>query len=264
MTAVLSGQPAVDTTKDGQSYAVTLRGVSKRYGGGPLGLALDRIELAVPTGQFLCIVGASGCGKSTLLNLVSGLDTPSAGEIGVASRPTLMFQEHALLPWLSALDNVALPLRLAGVGKVEREDKAADYLRTVHLGDVLHKRPHELSGGMRQRVAIARTLATESKVLLMDEPFGALDAMTRDLLHDGFESIWQARRLTILFVTHNVREAVRLGDRVVLLSSRPGRVVADFPVNLPRPRSFSDPAVTAASGEITAALRKEVARHAQH
>ena len=165
------------------------------------------------------------------------------------------------MPWLSALDNVALPMRLAGLSKEARTERAMELLALVHLSDAAQRRPHELSGGMRQRVALARTLATDSTVLLMDEPFGALDAMTRDLLHDELESIWRARALTVLFVTHNVREAVRLGDRVVLLSSRPGRVVEDYRMELARPRRFDDPEVTGTTGDITAALRREVARH---
>ena len=241
--------------------ALALDQVTKRYAGNAGVLALDGISLTVRPGEFVCLVGASGCGKSTLLNIVSGLDRPSSGTVAVDGHAALMFQESALFPWLSALDNVATPLRLRGVGRKEREAQARDYLAAVHLSDFADRRPHELSGGMRQRVAIARTLATQAPVLLMDEPFGALDAMTRDLLHDELESIWRQRGLTVLFVTHNVREAVRLGDRVVLLSSRPGRIVQEYPVDFDRPRRIEAPAVSALAGEITAALRKEVSRH---
>ena len=241
--------------------AVVLEQVTKRYTGNNGILALDGISLQVRHGEFLTLVGGSGCGKSTLLNLVSGLDQPTSGSVEVGGRAAFMFQEHALFPWLSALDNVATPLRLSGVGRNDREAQARDYLEAVHLADFADRRPHELSGGMRQRVAIARTLATRAPVLLMDEPFGSLDAMTRDLLHDELESIWRERNLTVLFVTHNVREAVRLGDRVVLLSSRPGRIVAEYDVAVDRPRRIEDRAVSALAGEITAALRREVARH---
>ncbi|HET7476396.1 MAG TPA: ABC transporter ATP-binding protein [Dermatophilaceae bacterium] len=241
--------------------AVVIANVSKRYDTGGGLLALDRVSITARPGEFVCLVGASGCGKSTLLNLVSGLDEASSGTIAVDGQAALMFQESALFPWLSALDNVAMPLRLKGIGAAEREDRARQFLAAVHLADFADRRPHELSGGMRQRVALARTLATESPVLLMDEPFGALDAMTRDLLHDELESIWRERRLTVLFVTHNVREAVRLGDRIVLLSSRPGRVVQEYAVDIERPRRFDDPAVSGLSAEITTALREEVARH---
>ncbi|AKU18290.1 ABC transporter ATP-binding protein [Luteipulveratus mongoliensis] len=250
---------ATEDTKGGP--AVALRGVSKRYAGENGVLALDGITLDAAPGEFVCLVGASGCGKSTLLNLASGLDEPTGGTVSVAGDAAFMFQDHALFPWLSAVDNVAMPLRLKGVRKQERLAEAREYLSAVHLEEFADRRPHELSGGMRQRVALARTLATQAPVLLMDEPFGALDAMTRDLLHDELESIWRTRGLTVLFVTHNVREAVRLGDRVVLLSSRPGRVVAEYPVDVPRPRRIEDPDVAALAGEITVALRKEVARH---
>jgi NitT/TauT family transport system ATP-binding protein len=241
--------------------AVALEGVTKRYAGENGVLALDGISLQIRAGEFLTLVGASGCGKSTLLNLVSGLDQPTSGSVEVDGHAAFMFQDHALFPWLSALDNVATPLKLRGIRKKEREAQARGYLEAVHLADFADRRPHELSGGMRQRVAIARTLATEAPVLLMDEPFGSLDAMTRDLLHDELESIWRERNLTVLFVTHNVREAVRLGDRVVLLSSRPGRIVAEYDVAIERPRRIEDPTVSALAGEITAALRTEVARH---
>ena len=241
--------------------SVALEQVTKRYGRDNGVLALDGISLTVLPGEFLTLVGASGCGKSTLLNLVSGLDQPTSGSVAVDGQAAFMFQEHALFPWLSALDNVATPLRLRGVGKKERAAQARDYLEAVHLADFADRRPHELSGGMKQRVAIARTLATQAPILLMDEPFGALDAMTRDLLHDELEWIWRERNLTVLFVTHNVREAVRLGDRVVLLSSRPGHIVTQYEVAIDRPRRIEDPAVATLAAEITAALRREVARH---
>ena len=245
----------------GRPWAVALEGVTKRYAGENGVLALDGISLTARPGELVTLVGASGCGKSTLLNLVSGLDQPTSGSVEVDGHAAFMFQDHALFPWLSALDNVATPLRLKGVGKKDREAQAREYLAAVHLSDFADRRPHELSGGMRQRVAIARTLATAAPVLLMDEPFGSLDAMTRDLLHDELESIWRDRNLTVLFVTHNVREAVRLGDRVVLLSSRPGRIVAEYDVPIDRPRRIEDPNVSVLAGEITAALRREVARH---
>ncbi|MBX6354267.1 MAG: ABC transporter ATP-binding protein [Micromonosporaceae bacterium] len=253
--------------------AVALNSVSKVYGHGPRALlALDRISLAVQPGEFVCLVGASGCGKSTLLSLVAGLDRPSAGTILVGGRslsgdagrsqaPGLMFQDPALFPWLTVAANVELPLRLRGVPRPERQRRSAELLDTVHLGEFGRSRPHELSGGMRQRVALARTLALDTPVLLMDEPFGALDAMTRDLLHDELERIWVERKLTIVFVTHNVREAVRLADRVVLLSSRPGRVVWEQPVDLPRPRRIDSAAAATLAAEITDRLRTEVARH---
>jgi NitT/TauT family transport system ATP-binding protein len=242
--------------------AVRLRGVSKAYGQGRNAvLALDRVDLTVAPGEFLCLVGASGCGKSTLLNLVAGLDGPSAGEVHVDGRTALMFQESALFPWLTVRANVELALRLSGVGRRARRGRADELLATVHLDGFGDRRPHELSGGMRQRVALARAFAQEADVLLMDEPFGALDTMTRDLLHHELEQLFVARRLTVLFVTHNVREAARLADRIVLLSSRPGRVVHETVVGIGRPRRIESPEVSALAGEVTDRLRQEVRRH---
>jgi NitT/TauT family transport system ATP-binding protein len=243
---------------------VQLENVSKQYGSGASALlALDHVSLTVRQGEFVCLLGASGCGKSTLLSLVAGLDQISGGTLDIGGRNvSLMFQEAALFPWLSVAGNVELPLRLQGVGKAERRRRAQELLEIVRLSGFGDKRPHELSGGMRQRVALARALAQNADILLMDEPFGALDAMTRDLLHDELERIWREQELTVLFVTHNVREAVRLGDRVILLSSRPGRVIEDFPVTHARPRRIDSPEVSGQAAEITDRLRAEVARHA--
>lgn len=243
---------------------VRIDDVSKQYGSGSNALlALDHISLEVGNGEFVCLLGASGCGKSTLLSLVAGLDEITGGTLDIGGRHVaLMFQEAALFPWLSVAANVELPLKLQGVGRAERRKRAQELLEIVRLGGFGGKRPHELSGGMRQRVALARALAQNADVLLMDEPFGALDAMTRDILHDELERIWREQELTVLFVTHNVREAVRLGDRVVLLSSRPGRVIEDFEIGHPRPRRIDSPEVSSQAAEITDRLRAEVARHA--
>jgi NitT/TauT family transport system ATP-binding protein len=244
--------------------AVRLEAVTKVYGHGAAAVpALDGVSLDVAAGEFVCLVGASGCGKSTLLNLVAGLDHPTAGRVTAPGRVGLMFQEAALFPWLTVQRNVELPMRLRGVGRAERRERATRLLESVHLGEFAAKRPFELSGGMRQRVAIARAFAQDADILLMDEPFGALDAMTRDLLHDELEQLWRDRAFTVLFVTHNVREAVRLGDRVVLLTSRPGRVADQFTVEADRPRRIESPEVSTLAGEITARLREEVRRHAR-
>ena len=244
--------------------AVRIDHVSKVFGQGGQGVvALDRVTLDVGSGEFLCIVGASGCGKTTLLNLVAGLDRPTAGNISLdGARPALLFQEPALLPWLTAGANIELALRLRGVGRGRRKARVDELLERVHLGGLAGRRPHELSGGMRQRVALARALAQEADVLLMDEPFAALDAITRDLLHDELERIWKDTGLTVIFVTHNVREAARLADRVVLLSSRPGRVVDEFRVDTDRPRRIDSPPVSELAARITDRLREEVRRHA--
>ncbi|WP_326552350.1 ABC transporter ATP-binding protein [Micromonospora sp. NBC_01813] len=252
--------------RDGRGdAAVRLDGVRKIYGRGSSALlALEGVSLTVARGEFVCLLGASGCGKSTLLSLVAGLDEISAGTVDTRGhRVAMMFQESALFPWLTVARNVEIALRLRGVGRQERREQAAGLLETVRLGGFGHKRPHELSGGMRQRVALARALAQDADVLLMDEPFGALDAMTRDVLHDELERIWRERRLTVLFVTHNVREAVRLGDRVILLSSRPGRIIEEFPVEQPRPRRIDSSEVAGLSATITDRLREEVSRHAR-
>ncbi|WP_127497895.1 ABC transporter ATP-binding protein [Actinoplanes solisilvae] len=240
---------------------VRLEGVSKSYGDL---LALDRVSLTVRQGEFVCLLGASGCGKSTLLSLVAGLDAITGGTLDIGGRKvSLMFQEAALFPWLSVRGNVELPLKLQGVSRAERRRRAEELLDIVRLAGFADKRPHELSGGMRQRVALARALAQDADILLMDEPFGALDAMTRDILHDELERIWREQHLTVLFVTHNVHEAVRLGDRVILLSSRPGRVIEDYAITHERPRRIDSPEVSGQAAEITDRLRSEVARHAR-
>jgi NitT/TauT family transport system ATP-binding protein len=245
------------------SPAVRVQGVSQLFtrGAAPV---LQGVDLTVAPGEFVCLLGASGCGKSTLLNLIAGLTEPTSGSIEVsAQRPALMFQEPALLPWLTASGNVELALKARGVGRVERHTEAAHLLELVNLGGSERKRVHELSGGMRQRVALARALAQDSPVLLMDEPFAALDAITRDVLHHELVRVWQEQSLSIVFVTHNVREAARLGQRVVLMGSRPGRVVREWPVDIPHPRTIESPDVSALAAEITRELHKEISSHGQ-
>jgi NitT/TauT family transport system ATP-binding protein len=241
--------------------AVQVDGVSQVFqrGGPPV---LQGVDLTVAPGEFVCLLGASGCGKSTLLNLIAGLVAPTAGDIQVsAQRPALMFQEPALLPWLTAAGNVELALRARGVGRAERREEALRLLHLVNLDGQGGKRVHELSGGMRQRVALARALAQDSSVLLMDEPFAALDAITRDVLHQELTRIWGEQGLSVVFVTHNVREAVRLGGRVVLMGSRPGRIVREWQVDIPHPRTIESPAVGALAAEITRELHREISRH---
>jgi NitT/TauT family transport system ATP-binding protein len=223
---------------------------------------LEDLNLKVKAGEFIALVGASGCGKSTLLNLISNLDEATSGKVETNIAPTLMFQDSALLPWLSAGKNVELPMQLKGLSKEERVAKAKALLASVNLDHAYDKRPHELSGGMRQRVAIARALAQESKFLLMDEPFAALDAITRDLLHDEIIRLWQENGLTVIFVTHNVREAVRLGQRVLLMSSRPGRFVREWQIDIQEPRRIDSPDIAVKAREITDELRNEIRRHA--
>ncbi|WP_327360217.1 ABC transporter ATP-binding protein [Streptomyces sp. NBC_01296] len=261
--ATTLAKAAEDTTA--VSQAARIEHVSKSFPG-PAGsqLVLDDISLDVAPGEFVTILGASGCGKSTLLNLAAGLDKPSAGTIETAGRPALMFQEHALFPWLTAGKNIELALRLRGVAKTDRKPEAERLLELVRLGGAYGKRVHELSGGMRQRVALARALAQDSRLLLMDEPFAALDAITRDVLHGELTRIWAETDVSVLFVTHNVREAVRLAQRVVLLSSRPGRIAKEWTVDIPQPRRIEDADVAELSVEITEHLRGEIRRHGQH
>jgi len=249
---------------------VSLDGISLSYKTNAKGhlVALENISLQVQPGEFLCIVGPSGCGKSTLLHLIAGLHQQSSGQVFVDGKAVrgpgtdrlLIFQELGLFPWLTVGQNVEFGMKMKNIPKAEREEKIQYYLRLVHLSKFRHSYTHQLSGGMRQRVALARALATEPDVLLMDEPFAALDAQTRDLLHDELERIWAETGRTIIFVTHNVREAVRLGDRVALMTFRPGRVKQEFPIHLPRPRHIEETDVARTAREILDCLREEITK----
>lgn len=240
--------------------AISLKALSKQYSSNAP-VVLDNIDLQVHPGEFVCLLGASGCGKSTLLALLAGLEKPTSGEVRTRDRAALMFQEPALLPWLTAGRNVELALRFRGVDGSARKREAQRLLELVHLDRSYEQRPHELSGGMRQRVALARALAQNSNLLLMDEPFAALDAVTRDILHEELLRIWEETGLTIVFVTHNVREAIRLGQRVLLMSSRPGTIVREWRVQ-PQPQRIDSEQVALLAAEITDQLRAEIRRHA--
>ncbi|WP_028573865.1 ABC transporter ATP-binding protein [Desulfonatronovibrio hydrogenovorans] len=211
--------------------------------------ALSGISLEVHSNDFLCILGPSGCGKSTLLRIFAGLEESSGGTISYKNKPLtsstheigMVFQEYSLLPWRTVIGNVSLGLEFLGRKKSERIDSALKYLRLVGLEDYAHSYPYELSGGMQQRVAIARSLANDPEILLMDEPFGALDAHTRILLQKELLRIWNKNRKTVLFVTHSVDEAIYLADRILVMSAGPGQILEEITVDMERPRKRSDP-----------------------
>jgi NitT/TauT family transport system ATP-binding protein len=226
--------------------------------------AIDNVSLDVDEGEFVCLVGPSGCGKSTLLNMIAGLEFPDEGSILADGQKVeepgrdrmMMFQEAALFPWLNVLGNVLFGLKLKPtLTDAERREVARYYIKHVGLERYERSNIHELSGGMKQRVALARALAPNPRVLLMDEPFGALDAMTREQLYGDLQEIWAKRKKTIIFVTHNVREAVCLGDRVILFSPNPGRVRESFKIDLPRPRDINSQSLAGYATQITRALK---------
>src|SRR5216683_5566263 len=247
-----------------------IEGVSKIFSGGAGSIeALRPVDLDVAAGEFVCLLGPSGCGKSTLLSIIAGLETASSGSVwadgrkvrGPGTDRVLLFQEAALFPWLDVQHNVEFGLRQAGIPARERARVARRFIELVHLKGFERSYIHQLSGGMRQRVAIARALAIDPAILLMDEPFGALDALTRDRLHAELESIWTTTRKTVVFVTHNVREAVALGDRVLVFSPRPGRIVSEFRIDLPRPRSLEDHQLVSMASDILAVLKDVMGEH---
>lgn len=229
---------------------IRVKGVGKTFAqrGGAGYVALDDIDFEIGKGEFVSILGPSGCGKSTLLNLVAGLERADHGRVEANGKEVtapgpdriVVFQDHALYPWLTVLENVAFGLKQKGIKKKERRERAMEQIRTVHLGKFADRYPHELSGGMKQRVAIARALVMDPEILLMDEPFAALDEQTRLLLHKELEQIWLNTRKTILFITHNIREAVTLSERVLVMSTRPGRIKKEYRVQAIRPREAGD------------------------
>jgi len=246
------------------TIAVSIRGVSKTFvSTRKIVQALHPVDLEVATGEFVCFLGPSGCGKSTLLSIIAGLEEASSGSVwangkkvkGPGTDRIQLFQEAALFPWLDVQHNVEFGLKQIGIPAKKRREIAQKFIERVHLTGFERSYVHQLSGGMRQRAAIARALAIDPEILLMDEPFGALDALTRDRLHVEVESIWSQTRKTILFVTHNVREAVALGDRVIVFAPRPGRIVEEFKIDLPRPRHLEDHNLVDKAAEILQVLK---------
>lgn len=230
--------------------------------------ALRRVDLVIDKGEFVCLIGASGCGKSTLLRIIAGFETPSAGGVEIYGHPAsgpgsdrgMVFQDYALFPWLTVRENIAFGPRQKGLPAAQVREIVEQYQAMVGLTAFADRFPHQLSGGMKQRVAIARVLANEADILLMDEPFGALDALTREQLQDELLEIWARTGLTVIFVTHSVEEATMLADRVVVMTAGPGRIEADLPVRLERPRDVSSPAFNEVRRSLTQRLTSHVKR----
>ncbi|NQX68109.1 ABC transporter ATP-binding protein [Paenibacillus alba] len=247
---------------------IAINKVSKRYiqRKGSTYTALDEVSLTIQKGEFVSIVGPSGCGKSTLLNLIAGFEQASSGTIevngqkltGPGADRIVVFQEHGLFPWLTVLDNVAFGLKQKGLAKKARYDLALEQIKAVHLSKFADRYPHELSGGMKQRVAIARALVMDPDILLMDEPFAALDEQTRIILLKDLEEIWLKTGKTILFITHNIREAVMLSDRVLVMATQPGKIKKEFAVQAARPHEMGDPLIHALENKIMEALTDEL------
>lgn len=232
-------------------------------------VALKEINLSIPQGQFVCLLGPSGCGKSTLLNAVAGFSPPSSGSVttsmGVVKAPGpergMVFQEYALFPWMTVAQNIAFGLEIKGQNKTEIETRVVDLLKKLGLTEFRDRFPKDLSGGMRQRVAIARVLALDSPILLMDEPFGALDALTRRNLQDELLRIWSELGKTVLFVTHSIEEAIYLADRIVVMTYRPGTIKRDMLIDLPRLRDPASPEFNALKRELGQLVMEEQQRH---
>lgn len=245
---------------------LSVKRLRKVFEGSPSVVAIDDLSMNVYEGEFLCIVGPSGCGKTTLLRILAGLEKPTSGEVLLRGKPikgpgpdrVMVFQDYALFPWRTVLGNVVFGLELKGLPKEEAIEEAMKYIRLVGLEGFEKMYPHELSGGMRQRVALARALACNPDVLLMDEPLSALDAQTRNYMQDELIKIWESTRKTIVFVTHNVEEAVYLGDRIVVLTARPARVKGVIEVDIKRPRSRFAPDFLSLRMRILEMLREEM------
>jgi NitT/TauT family transport system ATP-binding protein len=252
--------------------AIRVSGVHKTFSaGGREVVALAGIDLEIERGELVCLLGPSGCGKSTLLNAIAGFAPPTAGTIVAEGRPVtspgpdraMVFQEYALFPWMTVERNVAFGLEMKGVPAAEIRERVAALLAKLHLTEFRERFPKDLSGGMRQRVAIARVLAIDPPMLLMDEPFGALDALTRRNLQDELLRIWSELRKTIVFVTHGIEESIYLADRVVVMTYRPGTIKRILPVTLPRPRDPASPAFNDLKRQVSALVMEEQARHAR-
>jgi nitrate ABC transporter ATP-binding subunit len=247
---------------------LAVRGVTKRFAAGDEEIeALARVDLTIQEGEFVCLIGASGCGKSTLLRIVAGFEEPSTGEVQVNGMPIegpgrdrgMVFQDYALFPWMTVKQNIGFGPRQRSLARDEIEHISSEFVRLVGLEKFADRYPSQLSGGMKQRVAIARVLANNANILLMDEPFGALDALTREQLQNELLQIWARTRVTVIFITHSVEEAVMLADRVLVMSAGPGRIVNDVPIDLPRPRDVSSPEFNEVRRDLARRLTSHIA-----
>jgi len=263
-----------DTTPvpDAAPVQIQVRGVEKTFSVGAQKIvALQNIDLDIRKGEFVCLLGPSGCGKSTLLNAVAGFQPPTKGTVTVDGRTItepgpdrgMVFQEYALFPWMTVAQNVAFGLEIKGMSKAEIAERVEWLLQKLHLQDFRNRFPKDLSGGMRQRVAIARVLALDSPILLMDEPFGALDALTRRTLQDELLRIWEEVGKTILFVTHSIEESIYLADRIIVMTYRPGTIKRDVVVDMPRPRDGSAPEFNRLKRELSQMVMEEQQRFSQ-
>jgi NitT/TauT family transport system ATP-binding protein/sulfonate transport system ATP-binding protein len=254
---------------NGHQDILTIRGVTKRFTVGDDEVeALAPVDLAIPRGEFVCMIGASGCGKSTLLRIIAGFEEPTTGEVAIDGKPVtgpgrdrgMVFQDYALFPWMTVRQNISFGPRQRHLAREEIDKTTDEFVRMVGLERFADRYPNQLSGGMKQRVAIARVLANNANILLMDEPFGALDALTREQLQNELLQIWKRTGVTTIFVTHSVEEAVLLADRVLVMSAGPGRIDSDFRIDLPRPRDVSSPEFNALRRDVARRLTSHLAR----
>jgi len=254
---------------NGQTETLTIHGVTKRFAVGDDEVeALAPVDLAIPKGEFVCMIGASGCGKSTLLRIIAGFEEPTTGEVAIDGKPVtgpgsdrgMVFQDYALFPWMTVRQNVSFGPRQRHLAREEIDQTTDEFVRMVGLERFADRYPNQLSGGMKQRVAIARVLANNANILLMDEPFGALDALTREQLQNELLQIWKRTGVTTIFVTHSVEEAVLLADRVLVMSAGPGKIDSDFRIDLPRPRDVSSPEFNVLRRDVARRLTSHLAR----
>ena len=272
MTPMLKTVADTMPVADAAPVQIQVRGVEKTFAVGAQKIvALQNIDLDIRKGEFVCLLGPSGCGKSTLLNAVAGFQPPTKGTVTVDGRSItepgpdrgMVFQEYALFPWMTVAQNVAFGLEIKGMSKAAIAEKVEWLLQKLHLQDFRNRFPKDLSGGMRQRVAIARVLALDSPILLMDEPFGALDALTRRTLQDELLRIWEEVGKTILFVTHSIEESIYLADRIIVMTYRPGTIKRDVAVDMPRPRDGSAPEFNRLKRELSQMVMEEQQRFSQ-